>query len=263
MEQLSRKWWVYFLLSLILFIPPLTPTGFVKFSELVKIVKYNAEFIIAKKEILIPYMPIFHIFIILVFFFLVIHKNKFGKAFSIITGLHFILLGYQQGFAITEKYGIILYPNVILLVLIIAFNWFWEAKIRKVDFSLIQLQPKNLWLILVAIFSFWNPDKFGNYSLLLFLTSTSPVAFCMMYSIYLVTLVVLFPRINIPMFRIISFLGILNGIVAIGMGFFFDDRNEGIYWSLLHTPLIIVSIYSLILGFKQYKNIPKKDNICL
>jgi hypothetical protein len=260
MEQLSAKWWLYLFLVLCVFIPPYTARGFSTFSEIVSLVKYVADYLIDKKLVLVPYMPIFHIVFILLFVLLVIYRNKFGRLFSLVAGFHFIFILSLQAIAVTEKYGLVFYPNAFVLISLIPLGWFWEARIRKIDFSFRKLPLKYYWVVLVAIFSFWNPDEFGNYSPILLLTSTSPIAFCMSITIYLAALSLLYPNVNLPFFRISSFITILVGIIVIGMGFFMEDRIEGIYWSFLHTPMLVTAVYCFILGFQTWECQPKNSN---
>ena len=62
---------------------------------------------------------------------------------------------------------------------------------------------------------------------MLFLKSSSPIAFCMMSTIYLALLCLLYPTINIPLLRVMSFIVIPVSVVAISLGFFFEDRERG------------------------------------
>ncbi len=256
-ELLTTKWWLYLFLFLCVFIPPYTSRGFSTFSELVAVVKYVAYYLIDKKLVLVPYMPIFHIVFILLFVLLVVYRNKFGRLFSLVAGFHIMFILSLQTVAVTEKYGFIFYPNAFILFSLIWLGWFWEAVTRKTEFSFRRLPLKYYWVVPVVIFSFWNPDELGNYSPILLLTSTSPIAFCMSITIYLAALSLLYPNVNLPLFRISSFIAILTGIISIGMGFFMDDRNEGIYWSFLHTPMLVTAVYCFILGFQIWEGQPK------
>jgi len=242
MDTLTKKWWLYLIFVLIVFIPPLTATGFASIDEIVPLVRYVADILVINKEKFVSLMPIAHIAVALLFFLLVIFRNKLGRVFSIIVGLHMIFLMCLQAGAITPTYGWVIYPNGIILFLFIALVWIWEALVRKTDFSFNKFSLKHIWLIVFALFVFWNPDKMGTYHLSLFLTSTSPIAFCMMSTIYIAALCILYPKVNMPLLRIMSFL------VAISLGFFFENKSEGLYWSFLHLPMFIISAYGFWLG---------------
>ena len=73
----------------------------------------------------------------------------------------------------------------------------------------------------------------------------------MITTIYLAMMCVLYPRVNLPLFRISSYISILIGIVTLGMGFFMDSPARGRYWTLLHTPLVGVAVYSYVLSLKK------------
>ncbi len=64
---LTGKWWLYGLLFLAVFIPPWSSTTISSFAELKQLVEYIAEFLIAKKLVLVPYMPFFHLAMLLWF----------------------------------------------------------------------------------------------------------------------------------------------------------------------------------------------------
>ena len=150
-----------------------------------------------------------------------------------------------------EKYGLVFYPNASLMFLAIAAGWFWESSVRKNNYTFKPLPAHRYLIVAAAIFSFWNPDQAGDYRLILFLTSTSPIAFCMITTIYLGLLCSIYPRINLPLFRIESFVSLMIGIVTIGMGFFMDPPARGRHWSLLHVPMVAVALYSFILGLRK------------
>jgi len=251
-ENLTTKWWFYAFLVLGVFIPPYTQHGFSSFSDLVETVAYVADFLIENKLVLVPYMPLFHLAFVLLFSLLFIFGNKFGRIFSIAVGINFVFITFLQGGAITQKYGVVFYPNAFLEISLISVGWFWEAKIRKMDFTFKNKAPQVYWLAgIVAFFSFWNPDKLGVLSPMSLITSTSPIAFCMVTPIYLGILSLFYPDVNVPLFRITSFIAILVSIISIGMGFFMEDRSEGIYWSVLHSPMLITTVYCFLLGFKD------------
>ncbi|NIW48958.1 MAG: hypothetical protein GWN14_24030 [candidate division Zixibacteria bacterium] len=151
----------------------------------------------------------------------------------------------------TEKFGLVFYPNSFILISLISLSWFWEAIVRKTDYSFKRQPPKVFWFAgIVAFFSFWNPDKLGVLSPISLVTSTSPIAFCMITPIYLSLYTLFYPDINLPLFRITSFIGILVAIIGIGMGFFMEDRLEGHYWSILHFPMLVTTVYCFLLGIR-------------
>jgi hypothetical protein len=250
LEQITQKWWFYLLLFLVCFIPPYSSTGFSGLNALVELVKYVADAIIAKKLFLMPYMHYLHVGMYLLFAVLMLRGNRFGRTFSRIVGLHFLLIMFMQVGAYTDRYGLVFYPNAFILIFSVALAWIWEGMIHRNDYALRRFSAARSLVVAGAIFSFWNPDQAGDYRLVLFLTSTSPIAYCMMSTVYLALLCILYPRVNLPLFRLSSYVNILIGIVTVGMGIFMDDPLQGRYWSLLHTPMILVALYSFRLSLR-------------
>lgn len=144
LEKLTRKWWFYGLLFLMSFIPPWSTTKIDSFSELVQLVKYVSDFLVAKKLVFVPLMPYLHAAMLLLFGALFIWKNRFGQGFSAIVGLHFLVILFMQTGAITDKYGLVFYPNAFIMIFSIALGWFWEAHIRKIDFTFKPLPPSAI-----------------------------------------------------------------------------------------------------------------------
>jgi hypothetical protein len=251
MDKLTKKWWLYLIFVLVVFIPPLSSKGFTPFSEVESMVRYVADILIEKKEVLVPYMPIFHIAVAIYFGLVIILGNKFGRMFALFAGIHTLFLMWLKASAVTPRYGWVFYPNGFILITSIALCWFWEAIVRKTDFTLRKLTLKDVGFVLIAVFAFWNPDKMGYYSPIQLLTSTSPIAFCMMLSIHLSFLCILYPNVNIPMLRIISFIVIPISIISMSLGLFFEVKSEGIYWIFLHSPMFIISVYSFRLAIRH------------
>lgn len=250
-DSLTKERWFYAVLFLCVFIPPYTQYGFSSFKDLVEIVSYVADFLIENKLALVPYMPLFHAGLLLLLISLFVFRNKFGQLFSFVVGVHFVFVTFLQGGASTDKYGLVLYPNSFLLFSLVSGSWFWEASVRKTNFSFKRQPAKLFWFAgLVAFFSFWNPDKLGALSPLSLITSTSPIAYCMITPIYLSIYLLFYPDINLPLFRITSFIGILVAVIVIGMGFFMENRLEGYYWSLLHSPMLVTTVYCFLLGIR-------------
>lgn len=256
MERLTRKWWFYLLLVVVpVIIPPIASNGFVPINELGNFVRDFVQTSLIKKSSYLPLMPVLHIAVLILIFFIVRSGNRFRRGISIIIGLHFIALAYFQTIAVSEKYGLSIISVGLILFLAVAFFWFWEASVGKTDFTFRKLPLRNYWVIPIAVFNFWDPDIPWDFDPMFFITSTSPIAICMMTTIYLAILNLLFPRINFPLFRVLSFVGILLAVFTL-LGAFFMDVREGSYWIFLHTPMLIISLYSFRRGLRFIETEP-------
>ena len=255
-EQLTKRWWFYLLLVIVpMLIPPITSNGLVPFNELGDFVRDFVQTLLIKKFSFLPMMPILHLAVLILIFFLVRSGNKFRRGISIIIGLHFIGMAYFQTIAVSEKYGSSVISVGFILFLAVALVWFWEAFVEKNDFTFHRLPLRNYWVIPLALFAFWDPDIPWDFDPVFFITSTSPIAICMMTTIYLAIMNLIFPRINFPVFRVMSYVGILLAAFTL-IGAFFMDAREGSYWLFLHIPMLIISLYSFRRGLRFIETDP-------
>lgn len=256
MEQLTRRWWFYLLLVLVAVItPPFASKGLGPINELGNFVWDTVQALLIKKIASLPFMPILHLAVLILIFSIVRNGNRFRRGISIIIGLHFIAMAYFQTIAVSEKYGLSIISVGLILFLAVAFVWFWEASVGKTDFTFHKLPLRNYWVLPLALFAFWDPDILWDFDPLFLITSTSPIAICMMTTIYLAIMNLLFPRINFPVFRVMSFVGILLAAFTL-LGAFFMDAREGSYWLFLHIPMLIISLYSFRRGLRFIESDP-------
>jgi hypothetical protein len=76
---------------------------------------------------------------------------------------------------------------------------------------------------------------------------TSPdygLTFCLTTPVFLFLLVLFYPRVNTFAYRITAFNGLLYGLVNL-THFFTPERS---WMGVLHLPLLVISIYALVLG---------------
>ena len=90
-----------------------------------------------------------------------------------------------------------------------------------------------------------------DFNLSYLLYSDSALAFCMITPIYLAVISLFYPKINRPTIRVNSFIGIIFGLINI-MNVFISLLN---YWwiTILHIPLLSISVYMFILSIKKEK----------
>jgi hypothetical protein len=71
----------------------------------------------------------------------------------------------------------------------------------------------------------------------------------MISPIYLTVLMFAYPRVNLPLLRIQSFTGLIVGFLSLFISLI-QAPSDGIYWILLHAPLIVVSFYTFRRGLR-------------
>jgi hypothetical protein len=243
LEILTRKRIFYLLLILIpVILPPLTASGLAYLLDVGNFSYYLAEALFSYKVVYAHWMPLLHGIILLALLLLIIFRKRAGRVFALFVAMNFALTAVIQATIVTEKYGLVILTELFVWYAIVVACWIWEAFIQKTDFSF-QDGLRPWWLLPMAVIAFWDPDQAWNLSLSFFVYGFSPTAFCMISPIYLTVLMFTFPRTNLPLLRIQSFTGLIVGFISLLISFV-QSPSDGVYWILLHAPLIIVSFYA-------------------
>ena len=98
--------------------------------------------------------------------------------------------------------------------------------------------------------AFWSPINAGlspDFNPLLLLTSSFGVMFCPTTPLIIAILTLIYPKVNMYVFRTTSFVGLVIGLLN-AMSFLLMPGYT--LWNLvLHTPLIFISAYGLLIPF--------------
>lgn len=249
LELLTRKRIFYLLLILVpAILPPLTAKGLRYLLKVADFSVYVANALFDYKSAYARWMPLLPGIILLAILMLVIFRQRAGRAFAVFAAANFSLTVLTQTMVVTEAYGLVILTEIFLWYMTVIALWVWEAFLQKTDFSF-RGGARPWWLILLAVIAFWNPDEAWNLSLSFFVYGFSPVAFCMLTPIYLTVLMFAYPRLNLPLLRVQSFTGLIVGFISLFISLI-QAPSAGIYWTLLHTPLIAVSWYAFRKGLQ-------------
>jgi len=249
-ERLTRKWWFYLLAFLVpAILPPFASTGLGYWRELNSFVWHVSDEVYNKKLTYQASMPIMHLFVLLLIVALLVLGKRFGRAFSLLVALNYAYIAFIQTSVVTEKYGLVVISELFAWYLIVFLLWLWEAWSPKNDYTWDKSQRKPYWAIPLALLAFWDPDQTWQLHLRYFIVSYSPTAFCMMTPIYLTVLLFIYPKVNLLLLRVQGFVGILISVITLVIAFM-KEPSGGVYWTLLHVPLILISLYSFILGIR-------------
>lgn len=253
LELITGKWWFFLLFILMQFIiPPYASKGF-DWSEIGWI---TGE--VLSNSIVYTYpgiFPIFKIIPIILVISIIYFRKKAGRLFNIYVALTYVLFALLQNIAITEKYGLgIITINLIMFILVAAF-WFWEAIVQKNDFTPLRIPAWRYWVIPMGFLAFWYPCNISGVSAVQdfnpihFLTNEAGLTFCMMTPVYLSILSIFHPKVNIATMRVTGLVGVIIGFYNVLVNFFI---SPGLWWNgVLHMPLLTISIYALGLSFKN------------
>ncbi|MHC4693384.1 MAG: hypothetical protein ACYS67_11645, partial [Planctomycetota bacterium] len=110
------------------------------------------------------------------------------------------------------------------------------------------------WVVPLAVLAFWYPSSRGrpDFNPVLLFTNSAGLAFCLMTPVYVGLLSLYWPRVNLPAMRVTSLVGLIIGLYNMYANF---GINPGRTWwnGILHIPLLVISLYGLILSLKRPK----------
>lgn len=253
LEEITRKRVFYAIFIFVVLLPPIT-TPLYGFSQSYAIL---GEVL---KNSLKPYMflmPIASVILLLMIVGVVVYGNRFGRVFSAFVGVNYVLIIVLQNTGMTPSYGYAILLNNLVWIAIVALVWFVEAMVQKTDYTFERLPWWRYWVVPLSIIAFWAQySDPWNYHPILLLTSEAPLSFCFVTPIFLALLTLLYPRVNMPVMRVTSFLGIIMGIFNMmgGLaGVFIVDLLTGTHAMFTHMPLLLISLYCFRLSIRKKK----------
>ena len=250
LEQMTRKWWFFLLFVLIQFVPPYASKGYKFPEEWGNVIKHALS-----NPIVYSYSglyPIFKIIPIILLIGIFVFRNKVARLFSIYVAISYVLFAFCQSICVTEKYGVAICPINVIMFLAVAAFWIWEAVVVQNDFTP-QKQPIwKYWVVPLALLAFWAPTSRGrpDFNPVYLLTNGTGLAFCMMTPVYVGLLTLYWPKVNIATLRVTSLVGLIIGLYNMHLNFIV--RPSILWWNgVLHIPLLVISLYGLILSMKR------------
>lgn len=182
----------------------------------------------------------------IVFILLITLRNKFGKLFTFIVALSFLFYAVTQNIAVSQEYGLSIVISNFITMLLVSIGWFYELFTSKTKYTFRNINRKNFYLIIVAIFCFWWPLNLDtaqpNFALSGFFYSMSSISFCPMTPIFLIILILCKPSINLVTYKITAIGGIVIGFFNMVTIFHPSSFYSGLY----HIPLFAISIYAFL-----------------
>jgi len=252
LEYITRRWWFFLLIALSgSIIPPYVSKDY-DWSDMGSIL--GTIFSQAIIDSLAPFYAIFRIIPIVLIICIILLHNKVTRIFSIYVGITYVLFAIVQNIAITDEYGLAIVTGNVVIFLIVAGFWMWEAKACKNEFIPMKKPVWRYWVVPFAFLAFWyplNPDTMmPDFNPLYSLTSGAGLTFCMMTPVYLAILTLYYPKVNIATMRVTSLVGIIIAIYNVLLNFFIEP--DLLWWNgVLHIPLLCISGYSLGLCLKK------------
>jgi len=196
------------------------------------------------------YAPIFHVLTLLIVAFIAWQPGKFGRVLAGYMGLNYLVIAFVQTMGTTAQYGFVVHTGGIVLYGVLGLTWLIVAYRNELQASFQPLSWQHLLLLPLALLAFWAPYAASNngvqpdFNPLLLITSPDyGLTFCFTTPVFLFLLVLFYPHVNALAYRITAFNGLLYGLFNLTHWFTPELRWMG----FLHLPLLIISIYTLIL----------------
>jgi len=246
LELLTSRRLFFIAFILVGFIPPIAEKGYNP-SDMGYLIPYLLANSLLKQAY--PIYPLFKVLPIFLIFALIL--GKANRIFSLYAGVTYILFAFLQGISVTERYGLAVITGNIVQMLIVSALWIWEAVVRRNRFTSPNL--RNCWAIPLAFLAFWyplNPESKGpDFNPSYLLTNAAGLAFCTMTPVYLTVLLIYYPNVNKATMRVTSLAGAI-----IGFWNMFNFLSPYGWWNgVLHLPLLLISVYALILSLKSQR----------
>ncbi len=192
---------------------------------------------------------LFHIVTIILVVWIMVDSRVSGRLLFTFMGVNFIIIALVQSFGATEMYGEVIHTGGLVGFTLLGILWIWAAVKSNNEPLLTNIQWHDMIFLPFVVLSFWAPYKVkANVVLpdfnpaLLFTSPDYGLTFCFTAPVFLYLLFVLFPRINILVYRITAFNSLLYALFDIAHWFNPDTRWMGV----LHLPLLVISIAALI-----------------
>jgi len=250
LEKVTREWWFLIILGILFFMPAYTSkvTSPQETSNIVKEVLQNP---------LIDTFPLLFVVskvaIICLILLVIFYGKKMTRAFSISIALSYIAIALFQNMAITNTYGFVILTGNVVVTMVLAFFWAWEAISLKNDFSVMKFPIRKIWIVILALLAFWFPVDLNTitpaFTLSNLFSNNSMLTFCMITPVVLALLSIFSPDINVATYRITGFIGMLFGIMNMITWF---ALNPSMCWmGVVHMPLMIISTYTFCVSLKK------------
>jgi len=192
---------------------------------------------------------IFHITTIILAIWTVVNPAKSRRALYAYMGIDLIIIALAQSFGTTKAFGDIIHTGGLVAFVLLGILWIWAAIMDGKEQNAIKWQWQHTALLPFAILSFWAPYRvsgdvvFPDFTMMRILTAPDyGLAFCFTAPVFLYLMFILYPAVNVPIYRLTAFNGLLYALFNLSHWFNQDTRWMG----ALHVPLLVISITALI-----------------
>jgi len=192
--------------------------------------------------------PIVHVITVVLFIVLYLYGSRVGRIADVFFAILFLFIAFSNHIAVTDTYGLAVVTGNLVPILIVGLLWIWEVYRPQNNYAFERLPAWRYWVLPFAFLAFWSPINAQlnpDFNPLLLLNSSFGVMYCPTTPVIIALLTLIYPRVNTIVLRTTSFVGLIMGLFNV-MSYFIMPGYT--LWNLvLHTPLIFISLYGLLL----------------
>jgi len=200
--------------------------------------------------------PIVHVVTVVLLVALYLFGSRVGRIVDVLFAILFLFIAFSNHIAVTDAYGLAVVTGNLVPILIVGLFWVWEVHRPQNDYVFERLPAWRYWVLPFVFLAFWSPvdaQLNPDFNPLLLLNSSFGVMYCPTTPVIIALLTLIYPRINSYVLKITSFAGLMIGLFNV-MSYFTMPGYT--LWNLfLHTPLIFISLYGLLIPILVKKNL--------
>ena len=246
LDAVTRKWWLYLLLLLLLFIRQYASKGYDPRESADLTLQVLSKPLIYTFPAL---MPIAKAVPAVLIAGVMVLGNRMRRAFNGYVALLYVTLACFQNTALTDTYGLVVISGNLGLFLVVGLLWMWEVVAARNDFAPRKQPLWKWWVVPLAVLAFLAPvdaTMSPDFSPVRLLTNESGLTYCMMTPVILALVTLYHPTVNLAVLRVSSFAGMILGVV--NMLVWFVVLPSGWWMGVLHIPLLVIAVYAFVLA---------------
>jgi len=201
--------------------------------------------------------PVIHVITVALLIGLYHYGSRIGRVADAFFGILFLFFAFGNHIAVTENYGLVVLTGNLVPIFVVGLFWMWEVYRPHNEYVFDRLPAWRYWVLPFVFLAFWSPinaELSPDFNPLLLLTSSFGVMFCPTTPFIVALLTLIYPMVNMYVLRATSFVGLLIGLFnAVS---FFTMPGYTLWNLVLHTPLIFISAYGLLIPVLVKKNLP-------
>lgn len=255
LERITRRWWFIMPFVLIPFVIPPYASKSYPFPE--RCLEVALQGLANPIYSFFEYRVAFKVVPILLIVALILAPKRVTRFFNIYVAISCLFFALYHGIGKTQEYGVVINIGNLMMFLTVSASWFWEVFVQRNNFSSKKQPFWKYWIAPLVLLAFWFPVNrqtlMSDFNPIYFFTNGAGLAFCTMTPLYIGVLTVYYPTINSVTLRVTSIVG-LSAALA-NMHLEFVKYPDTMWWvGVLHLPLLIISVYGLLLSLKRRMN---------